>query len=270
MSTDQQEARATGSVPHAFRMAVAWRWAKEMPRPLRGGFLTLLYALAALADTAGRVRFARDGKPIRISDIAEASGCDQKDCRRYLMAAEVAGVVVVEGERKRGKTTLYIILVTPIPDWEAAAASLSSTRRKSRTAPPWLDENAEKNGGVSPELFPDENGGHTPELSGPAAEKERGTHPRPSSGDTPPNGSGDTPPNNPGSTHVLPHEMAEVVAQPQVVEPTALHKIDLAKVEDAAAAANGTPRCATCHRPFVPRRGRLTTCSRCPAESKTA
>lgn len=258
MSTDQQETRPAGSVPHAFRMAVAWRWTKEMPRPLRGGFLTLLYALAALADSNGRLRFARDGKSIRISDIAQAAGCDVKDCRRYLIAAEIAGVVIVQGERKRGRTALYIILVTPIPDWDAAAATLDSSRRKSRTAPPWLDIEAEKKGGVSPELSAPEKGGHTPELSALPDQGVRGTHPPTSSGDTPPNGSGDTPPNNPGSTQVLPHEMVEVVTQPQVDAPSALDKIDPAAEEDTTALPAGFVRCAKCHERMVPRQGAAT------------
>lgn len=239
-------------------MAVAWRWTKEMPRPLRGGFLTLLYALSALADTTGRLRFARDGKPIRISDIAQAAGCDEKDCRRYLLAAEASGIVLIQGERKRGRATLYIILVTPVPDWGAAVASLAGTRRKPRTPPPWVPNQPEKNGGESPELLGAEFGGLTPELWDESETEVPGTHPRMSSGDSPRNGSGDSPRNNPGSTQVLPHDMAEVVDQPQVDGPSVLDKIDPAAKEDTTALPAGFVRCAKCHERMVPRKGTTT------------
>jgi hypothetical protein len=236
-------------------MAVAWHWAKEMPRSLRGGFLTLLYALAALADSTGRLRFARDGKPIRISDIAEASGCDEKDCRRYLLAAEAAGVVLVEGERRRGRTTLYIILVTPVPDWGASVASLDSTRRKPRTPPPWVAEKRTENGGLTPELSGDEFRGLTPELWDQSEKEVPGTHPRPSSGDSPRNGSGDSPRNNPGSTQELPHETAEVVTQPQEVAAPAVDKTDPDGEDKPDAIPDGFVRCTKCHERMVPRRG---------------
>jgi hypothetical protein len=259
VSTDEQAARAAGSVPHAFRLAVAWRWAKEMPRPLRGGFLTLLYAMSALADSNGRLRFSRDGKAVRISDIAAAAGCDEKDGRRYLLAAEAAGIVIVVGERKRGRATLYTILVSPSPDWGAAVASLSSSRRKPRTPPPWVGEKPEKNGGRTPELSGDEFGGLTPELWDQSSEEVRGTHPRMSSGDSPRNGSGDSPRNNPGSTQVLPHEMAEVVDQPQVDGPSRPDKINPpAEEATTTAPAAGFVRCARCHAPMVPRPGKPT------------
>lgn len=244
-----------------------------MPRGLRGGFLTVLYALGAMADTTGRLRFARDGKAIRISDIAAAAGCDQKDARRYLLAAEAAGVVSVEGERKRGRPSLYVILVSPVPDWGAAVSSLGSSRRKPRQAPPWLEGDQEKNGGESPELFEPKNGGHTPELSALDHKKERGTHPLWSSGDSPPNGSGDSPPNNPGITHELPHEMADVRTDPQVVVATAPKDIDATHEDDPNAEPEPDPvgvvRCAICHERMIARPGRAAH-SHCLTNQKPA
>ncbi|MFF2522282.1 hypothetical protein [Streptomyces liangshanensis] len=159
-----------GGVPNAFRNAIFWRWSRTMPRPLRGAFLTLLYALGSAANPGGALRF-RDGTVIRAQDIARAVGSDQKDVRRYLTAAIAAGVVAVQGARGRGRRPTYIILVTPSPDWTAAVASLALTRPKKKPAP-WTE----------PEF-----GGPTPEPASP-----------PSSGDQPPNptgsSSGDRPP----------------------------------------------------------------------------
>lgn len=268
MSTDEQAGRPGGSVPHAFRLAVAWKWAKEMPRPLRGGFLTALYALSALADTAGRLKFSRDNKPLRISDIAEASGCDVKDARRYLAAAEACGIVLVLGERKRGRANLYMILVAPDPDWGAAVSSLGSTRRKPRMPPPWVPEKGRKKGGESPELFADELGGLTPELWDESEQQVRGTHPPMSSGDSPPNGSGDSPPNNPGSNQVVPHAMAAVVPQPQPVAGAVHLKIIPGGGNTEPAEPDGFVRCQECHERMVPRPGRPnvhTHCSEAPS-----
>ncbi|MYV56475.1 hypothetical protein [Streptomyces sp. SID3212] len=164
-----------GGVPNAFRNAIFWRWSRTMPRPLRGPFLTLLYALGTAANPGGALRF-RDGTVIRIQDIARAVGSDEKDVRRMITAAIAAGVVSVQGARGRGRRPTYVILVTPCPDWTAAVASLALTRPKKKPAKsPWR----------GPEF-----GGPTPE---PAAS--------PSSGDQPPksggSSSGDRPRNNP-------------------------------------------------------------------------
>lgn len=212
MSTDEQAGRAPGSVPNAFRNALFWRWTREMPRPLADGFLKVLHALGAGADASGKLKF-RDGKPIRIKDIAAAAMVDEKDCRRYLDAAIVAGVLTVQGERKRGKSTLYVLVLAPYPDWIAAEASLKASKRKrtDRKPPPWKDD---ENGGRSPELSEPENGGPPPELPQDHDEKERGTAPRMSSGDRPPFGSGDRPPNNPGIAKELPQDMAELGEKP--------------------------------------------------------
>ncbi|MFE0376222.1 hypothetical protein ACFW1M_11665, partial [Streptomyces inhibens] len=199
MSTDEQAGQsAGGSVPHAFRNALFWRWAPAMPKGIPASFVTVLYALGAAADTAGRLRF-RDGKAIRIKDIAAAVKADEKDVRRYLTAAIAAGVVSIQGEARRGRATLYVLILSPWPDWTAAVASLETTKRKPRKAPPWVEDEA-KNGGVSPEP---ENGGHAPELSAPDPEEERGTRPPLSSGDTPPfgGGGGAPPPPPPSDSH---------------------------------------------------------------------
>jgi hypothetical protein len=261
LSTDEQVPQVGGSVPHAYRNALFWRWVPAMPKALPGSFVTLLYALAAASDPAGRVRF-RDGKAIRIKDIAAACKADEKDVRRYVQAAIVAGVVGVQGEQRRGRASLYVLILSPSPDWDAAVSSLGSTRRKARKAPPWL----EKNGGVSPELPESENGGHAPELPALDHEKERGTHPRLSSGDTPPFGSGDTPPNIPGVAKELPQETAEVVGQPQVDGAPELHKIEFPQGQPRAdPAPPGLVRCARCHSPLVPdpRRPDRTTHAHC-------
>ena len=157
MSNEEQD-RASGSVPNAFGNALAWKWSREMPTPLRRGFLTLLYALRAMASANGELRFNGDRKPIRIQDIAKSAGADEKDTRRYLDAAERAGVVTVRGERRRGKATLYVLVVTPWPDWTAAATYLDVTKRErpGRKPGPW----SEKIGGRAPPP-------HTTKLGGP-------------------------------------------------------------------------------------------------------
>jgi hypothetical protein len=270
--TEQAEQRASGSVPNAFRNALFWRWAPAMPTGLPSSFVTVLYALAAAADPAGKVKF-RDGKAIRIKDIAAAAKVDEKDCRRYINAAIAAGVVGVEGEQRRGRASLYVLVVNPEPAWQAAVSSLDSTRRKARKAPPWLSDDDNKNGGVGPELSEEENGGHAPELQDPEPEEERGTRPRMGSGDTPPFGSGDTPPNNPGSSQEVSHDGAEVVRQPQVddgwdlQEPPSEDEPDPAD-DDAEPRLQAEHvdfrRCAVCHLPMAPRPGR-TRHAHCPA-----
>lgn len=270
MSTDEQAGRAAGSVPNAFRNALFWRWTREMPRPLADGFLKVLQAIGAGADASGKLKF-RDGKPIRIKDIAAAAIVDEKDARRYLDAAIAAGVVAIQGERKRGRAALYVLVLSPSPDWAAAVASLDSSKRKrvGRKQPPWRDE---ENRGRSPELSEPENGGPPPELEDLDHEKERGTAPRMSSGDRPPFGSGDRPPNNPGIAKELPQDMAEVGEQPQVVggpEPQA----HLSQEPQPAADGNAEPdadraqfaRCDICghHLIHTPGRPTRTTHAHC-------
>ncbi|NGO73182.1 hypothetical protein G5C65_33595, partial [Streptomyces sp. SB3404] len=209
MSTDEQQ--RSGSVPHAYGNALAWRWAREMPVKLRRSILTLLYALRSMAAASGELRFS-DGKPIRIQDIAKAAGADEKDCRRYLQAAIAAGVVGVKGEQKRGKPTLYVLILSPHPDWAAGEAALTTSRRKPGKAPaPW-----EGDAGSSGDRAPNQFGGPRPELTGGTADEVRGTATRTSSGDRDRNGSGDRDPNNPGRAKELPHGVAGAVVQPHV------------------------------------------------------
>jgi hypothetical protein len=188
-----------------------------MPTSLKGGFLTTLYAMRAMASASGHLRFSGDGKPIRIQDIAKASGCREKDARRYLDAAIRAGVVAVIGERRRGKPTLYALVNCPWPGWEAAAHYLKETAR------PKKSDDGESSGRYGPNS--DEGGsGH----SGPNSDDEvravaartdgeavRATAARMGSGHSGPNGSGHSGPNNPGSNQEEPQEVAGVVPQPQ-------------------------------------------------------
>ncbi|WP_030659771.1 MULTISPECIES: hypothetical protein [Streptomyces] len=205
---DDQPDHTSGGVPHAYRNALYWRWAKELPRPLRGGFLTVLYALAAAANTSGVLRM-RDGKPIRVQSVATAACSDLKDVRRWLGAAVAAGVVTTEEAPRPGKPTVYVIVIAPRPDWAAAVAALEAKRRRrpKKDAAPWSEEEG------------------APEVGGPAPHSED-----PSWGDGPPNSPdskwGDRPPlemggpaplelggpapQRPRGTHVLPQETAAV------------------------------------------------------------
>ncbi|MFG2722690.1 hypothetical protein ACGFW5_30990 [Streptomyces sp. NPDC048416] len=267
-----EQGRASGSVPHAFGNAIAWRWSREMPASLkRSGMLTLLYALRAMANASGELKFHGDHKPIRIQDIAKAAGADEKDTRERMEAAILAGVVMVKGERRRGRASLYVVMVTPWPDWSAAAAFLDAAKarreaakkgRADRRPAPWAEEKpGEKFGGRSPELDGPEFGGPPPELTDGTAEEVRGTAPRLSSGDRPPNGSGDRPPNNPGTTHVITQERAEVVPQPQVDEPPGPHKITNSHEQDHPAQPPELDRCRRCWGVMIPdpqRPGRTT------------
>lgn len=212
MRTDDPAAPASGSVPHSFRNALFWKWAPAMPKGTPSGFLSLLYALAAAADPAGVLRF-RTGEPIQLKDIAKGARADEKDTRRYLNAAMAAGVVVLLTERRRGRTALYALALHPRPDWEAAAASLSASRRqRTRTdPPPWQVEN----GGPAPGPPTAQNGAPAPVLPAAAAETERGTAPRTGTGDRPPTGTGDRPPDTPGGPMSSSHERAEDGEQPQ-------------------------------------------------------
>ncbi|MET8475395.1 hypothetical protein ABZY90_19735 [Streptomyces sp. NPDC006422] len=270
MITQEQLTPATGSVPNAFGNALAWKWTRQMPAALRrGGFLTLLYALRAMASASGELRFHGDRKPIRIQDLAAAAGADEKDTRRYLKAAQKAGVVVALGEQRRGRPTLYAIVLAPFPDWDAAAAHLAGTKRIREQKPaPWAEE---KNGGWSPELSDPKFGGPTPELSASGDNKVRGTNPRMSSGDQPPNGSGDQPPNNPGVTHDSSHDGAGSSSQPKLVGADDLQPIEPNQEQDPhdepPPAAEAFARCTDCHAPIAPdpkRPGRTihTTCQR--------
>lgn len=105
MSVDEQDSRKEGGVPNSFGNALAWKWTRQMPRGLKGGFLTMLYALRAMAAASGELRF-KDGKPIRIQDWPrpqDAASTTRADTwtRAYVRAwclSTVSGVA----ERPRG------------------------------------------------------------------------------------------------------------------------------------------------------------------------
>ncbi len=278
MSNEEQAGRAAGSVPHAFRNALFWRWVPEMPAKLPPAFVTVLYACASGADAAGRVRF-RDGKPIRIRDLAAAGKCDEKDARRYLDAAIAAGVLAVEGERRRGTPTLYALVLSPAPDWGAAVASLAGSRRERKDreddkVPPWLRKNrgaatasedqsedqadeepGAENGGLPPEPGESENeekfGGQPPEPEDQGGDEVRGAAPRTGSGGCPPFGSGGCPPNNPGDSHEVSHEMADESAPPEPPPRETGHNNTSSptrgKDDDGCAAPSGVRHCTACH-----------------------
>ncbi|MFE7273008.1 hypothetical protein [Streptomyces sp. NPDC057623] len=254
MSTEEQATASSGSVPLAYGNALAWKWSREMPTPLRRGFLTLLYALRAMANASGELRFHSDRQPIRIQDIARAAGASEKDARRYLDAAIRAGVVVVKGERKRGKPTLYVILPTPWPDWKAAEDYLKSTARKPGKRPaPWSKE-----AGSSGDRDPNQNGSPRPELTDGTENEVRVTATRTSSGDRDPNGSGHRDPNNPGSTQGLSQDGADVGSQPQPLGPPESQDHDFQDEQTPDDDTSGWITCARCHDPMLPRYGRTT------------
>lgn len=274
MSTDEpQQGQAPGSVPNHFGNALAWRWVPNMPTPLKRAHLhTLLYTMRAMANASGELRFKGDHKPIRIQDIAKAAGADEKDARDRMEAAIKAGVVVVKGERRRGVRALYVIVVSPWPDWGAAVSHLEQVkklreegrkrREGGRKPAPWKDEEPEF-GGPPPELDDPKNGGPPPELQPDSGEEVRGTAPRPSSGDRPPNGSGDRPPNNPGVIHESSHKGVEVSSQPQVVGPSEANKIIQIHGQDTP--PDDCVLCIHCRDPLVPdpRRPDRTAHARC-------
>lgn len=273
MTTAAEDPRTPGSVPNSWGNALAWRWVPAMPKGIPSGFVTLLYALRTMANAAGEVRF-RDGKAIRIKDIAAAAKADEKDARRYLDAAISAGVVSVKGERRRGRSALYVLMLSPFPDWAAAADELAATRRKraERKAPPWREEEGTKNGGGSPVLEAEEKGGPPPVLDTPEPEEERGTAPRMRTGDRPPFGSGDRPPNNPGIAKELPQEMAGPGEQPQESPGAGRTDFDHSQGQDdhAPAAPNGAPaRCPRCTGPMITRPGR-DICGGCDRRERAA
>lgn len=214
MSTDEQDPK-TGGVPHAFGNRLAWKWAPVMPAPCKGGFLTMLYALRQMAAPSGELRFNNaERKPLRITDLAKAAGCREKDGRRYIEAAIRAGVVAVVGERKRGKATLYQLILTPWPEWERAAAYLKATARTPEKGWPKdepKDEQADSSGHGGPNSEEQNNGPQGPELPDEGADGVRATGARPSSGHGGPMGSGHGGPNKPCVSHAGNHEMADVV-----------------------------------------------------------
>ena len=220
MSSDEQ-GPASGSVPNAFGNALSWRWTRDMSAYLRrSGLPLLLCQLRNFANASGEVAFNGDRKPIRITDIAAASCCREKDARRYLEAAERAGVVRVLGERKRGKATRYAIVPHPFPDWTAAEDYLKSTARDNSKRPPMWAEEPETSDGSSGHSGPNQYGPLRPELTGGTGDEVRATPARMGSGHSGPTGSGHSGPNNPGGYPGSSQDGAEVRFQPQVVGPS--------------------------------------------------
>ncbi|NGO67849.1 hypothetical protein [Streptomyces boncukensis] len=208
MSHEQQQPeRKSGCPPHEFGNALVWRWSKQMPRTLKGGFLTMLYALRAMVTASGETRFSGDGKPIRIQDIAKAAGCREQDARRYLDAAIRAGVVMTVGERRRGRPTVYRLLLCPRPDWAGAADYLKATARPRKT---------DEDDGSSGHRGTNSEGGEVQATEARTdGEEVRATEARTGSGHKGTNGSGHRGTNNPGVTQERTQEMAGVVPQPE-------------------------------------------------------
>lgn len=174
------------NVAHNFRNRLFWRWADQMPRLLREGFLKTLHALGAGANQQGATSF-RDGAPITLRQIARAAAVDPKDARRYLDAAVVAGVVRMVGERKRGSSPVYVLVVTETPNWTAAANHLAATRSQPKR-PRRRVWDEEENGGCTP------NGNGDAPASDPAPrEGGKGDAPASENGGCTPEGKGDAP-----------------------------------------------------------------------------
>lgn len=258
MSTDEQDSRAGGSVPQAYRNALFWRWVPAMPKALPSAFVTLLYALGSAADASGRLKF-RDGRPIRLAQITAAARADEKDVRRYLAAAEAAGVLGVIGQRKPGKITLYALLLTPAPDWGAAVACLDATKRKrSRPAPFWPEQ---KSGDPSPEVRDAKSGGPSPQVEPEPANEPRGAVPQSTSGDAATHYlGGRAPQGTQGNAKELPQDVAEVGEQPSVAAATGLQ--DITQIEDDDSRSE-VIRCSVCFGPLITRRGRATVHAHC-------
>ncbi|MFI1734019.1 hypothetical protein ACH40E_33365 [Streptomyces acidicola] len=246
MSTDEQ-APASGSVPNAFGNALSWKWTRQMSAYLRrSGLPLLLCQLRNYASASGDVAFSSDRKPIRISDIAAASCCSVKDCRRYLEAAIRAGVVTVRGERKRGIPARYVIVPHPFPDWQAAEDYLKSTARKpGKRAPEWQDDEEERKG----HRDPNQKGSPRPLVTDGTDSEEGVTATPPSKGHRDPNGWGHRDPNNPGGFPGSSHDGAEVGFQPQVVGAPE-NQID--PHEDHHDDPDSWTRCRVCNRPILP------------------
>ncbi|MEH0657568.1 hypothetical protein QA860_07430 [Streptomyces stelliscabiei] len=209
MSESELEPHAGGSVAHHWGNALARRWAPELPRPLTQGFLTCLYALRQLAGADGQLKYARDGKGVTLAEIAAACRSSQKDVRAFLTAAIAAGVVTTVGARRRGVAAVYSLLVSPRPNWAAAAAVVDNHRRGKTTAREAAEQptSSDHSGPTSPAPSSDHSGPNSraasSDHSGPAEfgpQWSRKFGPQWS--------------HHPGSTHELPHE--DLSVEPQV------------------------------------------------------
>lgn len=195
-----------------------------MPRPLHGGFLTLLYALGTAANTEGRLRF-RDGKAIRIQDIARAVGSSEKDTRRYINAAIAARVVGYEKPPKRGRATVYRLIVEAYPMWDLAAESLLLSRpnRKDAAPPPWREDQEQASTGApessgvgDPNRDDEEFGSPTPEVTDGTGQRSSGHRDTLEFGSPTPQQFGSPTPEQPRVPQGFPTVGADVVGQPQV------------------------------------------------------
>lgn len=251
---DEPQERTGGSVPNDWGNALARRWAPDLPRPLAGPTLRMLYALRTLASADGALRY-RDGKGIPLGEIAAACRSDEKDVRRYLTAAIAAGIVGTIGKPKRGKATIYALILTPWPNWAAAVAVLANSERPPGAEPaPWsstgpsysvLPAGSSRRGDLNPSPET-EFGGPRPELIEHGSGVRDCNSPERSSGDRDPAEFGGPRPvdiggprlHHPGTTKSN-QEMGEVVPQPEDVRAYA-HPAD-APSETAAAPLQTAP-----------------------------
>ncbi|MFE6223308.1 hypothetical protein [Streptomyces sp. NPDC057854] len=219
---DEQRQRTGGSVAHAYGNALARQWAPALPRPLTGGFLTLLYALRVLASADGRLRYERDGRAITLPQIAKACRSDQKDVRDYLEAAVAAGVVAIVDDGhgtggRRGRAVMYSLVLCPTPDWERAAGLVwiaqqkKKEQREARALARKAAAAAQTSGDSAPAPVDDTSGDSAPT---PADDTSGDSAPTQVGGQCPEEVGGQCP-DHPGSTQVKPHDVAEVVPQPQ-------------------------------------------------------
>lgn len=210
MSESELEPYAGGSVAHHWGNALARRWAPELPRPLTQGFLTCLYALRQLASADGQLKYARDGKGITLAEIAAACRSSQKDVRAFLTAAIAAGVVTTVGARRRGVAAVYALLVSPRPNWAAAAAVVENHRRgKSAAREPGEQPTSSDHSGPKPTAPSSDH-------SGPNSRAASSVHCGPA--EFGPQWSRKFGPqwsHHPGSTHEQPHEDLSVEPQLQ-------------------------------------------------------
>ncbi len=221
---DNPPDRASGSVPHTFRLRMARQWVPQMPPELRRqkAFLYALATVAAMADAAGRTRWhSKDsgvGRPLRMKELASAMGSDEKDARRYLAAAIAAGILTTEQAPRRGRTTVYVLLVPPTtPRWAAAHAVLTAGCAAVTETDAHAAAGRTEFGGASPVLDSParyrSSGDASPNSGAVTAGQVRGTSPHCSSGDASPLRTGDASPNTTRGTHEHPHEMVAVGPQ---------------------------------------------------------
>ncbi|MFE7928354.1 hypothetical protein ACFU6S_06370 [Streptomyces sp. NPDC057456] len=231
MSTEDQEQR-TGGIAHAFGNAVAWKWVDEMPAYLKTGFLAMLYSLRQHAAPSGEVRFnGGNHRPIKMGRLSRSAGCREQDGRRYVEAAIRAGIVVLVGERKRGATPLFRVVVNPWPDWRAAEEYLRGTSRGAGRKFPKLEEDRAASAHGGPSILEPETPDETDE--------GRTTVARPTSDHHGSTTSSHRGPNKPCVFHAGYHDGAEVVPRPRVVRGSASETTELPISEETGQASGG-------------------------------